>query len=72
MRKKIEKRKQKQTSCLLLNPAQGNKSQSLPKFLDFMMIFFILDGQFWPMPLDPAQKFTPSNSLHFYHKQSAT
>ena len=39
---------------LPLNPARENKSQSLPKFLDFMLIFFILDGQFFPMPLNPT------------------
>ena len=32
--------------CLPLNPARGNKSQSLPEFLDFMLIFFTSDGKF--------------------------
>ena len=34
------------TPCFPLNPARGNKSQSSPKFLDFMLIFFTSDAQF--------------------------
>ena len=40
---KIEKKKT--TPCLPLKPAQGNKSQSLPEFLDFMLIFLLNSSQ---------------------------
>ena len=55
--KTMKNRKKKKTPCLQWNPARGNKSQSLPKFLDCRLIFFISDGQFfWPVPLNPAKK----------------
>ena len=43
---KIKEQNKTLTSCLPLNPAQGNKSQSLLEFLDFMLIFLTSDGQF--------------------------
>ena len=45
------------------NPAWGNKSQSLPEFLDCRLIFFTSDGQFfWPVPLNPAEEKNKSQS----------
>ena len=47
MRKKNNKKIEKKNELRLpLNPTSGNKSQSLSKFFDFMLIFFTLDGQF--------------------------
>ena len=31
-------------------------TQSLPEFLDFMLIFLLLMANFWPVPLNPAQE----------------
>ena len=41
----MPKRKRTKQNTNSLSPVE-NKSQSLPKFLDFMLIFFTSDGQF--------------------------
>ena len=38
--KKMKNRQKNRTPCLPWNPAQGYKSQSLPKFLNRRLIFF--------------------------------
>ena len=35
------------TPCFPLNPARGNKPQSLPEFFNFMLIIFTSDSQFF-------------------------
>ena len=44
----MKKKKKNPNSLSPWNPARGNKSQSLPEFLDCRLIFFTSDGQFLP------------------------
>ena len=59
--------------CLPLNPARGNRSQSLREFLDFMLIFFTSDGQFLACATKVISDFPCrlilSTTAHFHLKR---
>ena len=54
--KEMKNRKKNRTPCLPWNPAQGYKSQSLPKFLDCRLTFSLQIANFLPVPLNPTQE----------------